>query len=206
MSTEFTGVGSAPEGVREAILRAALTEFEAKGFHAASMRAIADRANVSPAAAYRHFDSKQAILMSIVEQTLIDLLTKLRPAASTELQPIDRLSLAVELLVQFHTERKSESFVGNSELRSLTAENRERIVKFRDQVEAVFREIFESGVQSGEFTTSHPKEAARAVLAMSTSVANWYEPSGDLTSDDIATRYAAMARSLAQPNKVPANR
>lgn len=55
---------------RERILAAARTCFVESGFHAASMASIAETAGMSPGLIYRYFDSKNAIILSIIEQQL----------------------------------------------------------------------------------------------------------------------------------------
>lgn len=53
---------------REAILRAAVTEFEANGFQATSMDRIADSAQVSKRTVYNHFPSKEILFQAITDE------------------------------------------------------------------------------------------------------------------------------------------
>ncbi len=55
---------------RERILEAARRCFVEHGFHAASMATIAETAQMSPGLIYRYFDSKNAIIVAIIEQQL----------------------------------------------------------------------------------------------------------------------------------------
>lgn len=55
---------------RERILDAARTCFVDKGFHSASMAAIAETAGMSPGLIYRYFENKNAIILAIIEQQL----------------------------------------------------------------------------------------------------------------------------------------
>lgn len=55
---------------RARILAAAKTCFVKHGFHAASMAAIAETAQMSPGLIYRYFDSKSEIILAIIEQQL----------------------------------------------------------------------------------------------------------------------------------------
>jgi AcrR family transcriptional regulator len=55
---------------RERILGAAQACFVESGFHAASMATIAETAGMSPGLIYRYFDSKNAIILAIIEQQL----------------------------------------------------------------------------------------------------------------------------------------
>jgi AcrR family transcriptional regulator len=55
---------------RERILCAAQACFVEYGFHGASMANIADRAEMSPGLIYRYFDSKNAIILAIIDKQL----------------------------------------------------------------------------------------------------------------------------------------
>src|SRR5881275_1301446 len=56
------------------ILEAALDTFAAKGYHGATIREIAGRANVSVAGLYHHFPSKQRLLERVMADTMDDLI------------------------------------------------------------------------------------------------------------------------------------
>lgn len=55
---------------RERILAAAQSCFVQSGFHAASMAMIAETAGMSPGLIYRYFESKNSIILAIIEQQL----------------------------------------------------------------------------------------------------------------------------------------
>lgn len=79
------------EAQRSRILAAARTCFVEHGFHAASMANIAKTAGMSQGLIYRYFDSKNAIILAIIEQQLEDAradIAELGPAA--DLVPIFR--------------------------------------------------------------------------------------------------------------------
>jgi AcrR family transcriptional regulator len=58
------------EAQRERILEAAQQCFIADGFHAATMATIAERAGMSAGLIYRYFESKDAIVLSIIDREL----------------------------------------------------------------------------------------------------------------------------------------
>jgi len=62
--------GARAEAQRTRILRAARQCFVEKGFHAASMAAIAQAADMSPGLIYRYFKSKSEIILAIIEDQL----------------------------------------------------------------------------------------------------------------------------------------
>jgi hypothetical protein len=98
--------------------------------------------------------------------------------------------------VRLHTERQSESFIGNTELRSLAPADRDHIVAMRDQVTEAFRAPIMAGARRGTFRCRYPHEATLAILTMCTAVASWYRVGGPESSESLSERFAALALSL----------
>ncbi|GHF91171.1 TetR/AcrR family transcriptional regulator [Streptomyces filamentosus] len=66
---------------RRAIIDAALAEFLAEGYSAASMEAITSRSGVSKATVYKHFGSKERLFLAVVGGVL--------PTTYAELEPVN---------------------------------------------------------------------------------------------------------------------
>ncbi len=73
----------APEK-RERILQTAISEFAAKGFNATSINIIAEKAGVSVGGLYRYFDSKEALLMTVLDYGYALLETELNHIVDSE--------------------------------------------------------------------------------------------------------------------------
>lgn len=185
---------------QEAVLQVALSCFVEQGFHGTSMRDIAGRAGTSIAAIYYHFPSKAALLRAIMTRVTEDLIAVLQQARTAARGRDDDaaalLAALVRAYVRFHTERREEAFVGNSELRSLEAEDLTHVIALRDKVSAMFNDAIAAGLRQGAFRCGHPREAGLALMTMCTAVASWYRPGGPATSEDIADRYAALSLSM----------
>jgi AcrR family transcriptional regulator len=80
--------GKKSEETRARILKAALAVFRERGFERATMREIAEAAEVATGAAYYYFDSKDALVMAFYEQAQAemraDLETRLTRARTLE--------------------------------------------------------------------------------------------------------------------------
>jgi DNA-binding XRE family transcriptional regulator len=99
------------------VLAGAIKAFVDTGYHGASMRSIAQFANMSVPGVYHHHPSKQDLLVKNLDITMIDLLWRLQRARDGN-NPIERVALVVEALALFHTTRSDLSFIGASEMRS----------------------------------------------------------------------------------------
>ena len=76
--------GSRADAQRDRILCAALKCFIERGFHAASMATIAEVAQMSPGLIYRYFDSKNSIVLAIVQRQLAEKQAAIRQLQSSE--------------------------------------------------------------------------------------------------------------------------
>jgi AcrR family transcriptional regulator/transcriptional regulator with XRE-family HTH domain len=178
------------------VLRAALDEILAIGYHAATVRGIAARAGLSVSGIYHYYASKQHMLVTILDLTMADLLARARAAHEEGRDPVERFCLLVEALVLFHTHRRELGFVGAAEMRSLEPANRARIAELRTvQQRMVDREVAEA-VRLGRFRADHPHEAARAVVTMCTALPTWWRPDGPLSPEQVAAQYVGFARQM----------
>jgi len=184
-------------GGREVVLQAALETFFEQGFHGTSMRTIADRAGTAISHAYYYFPSKADLLRTLMVGVTADLIASL-DSARTEAgsDPAAQLAAIVRAHVRLHTERQAEAFVGNTELRSLTAQDRVAVVALRDHVAAVFKTTIDDGLRCGVFRCAHRDEAVLAIVTMCTAVAGWYRADGPASPEAVADRYADLALNL----------
>ena len=182
---------------RDRILECALEAFCEIGYQATSVRDIAQRSSVSVPGLYHHFSSKYEILLTLIRRVMNDLIVETSKAVQDGgSDPVERLGAAVQAHVKFHTERQQESFLGNTELRSLGPEERTEIVALRDQQQAIFGTLIAEGVAAGRMHAGSVQGATRAIVTMCTAVASWYRPGGSLTSESVADQYRAYALAI----------
>lgn len=181
----------------EEILRAALRCFVQKGFHGTTIRNIAATAGLSVPGLYHHFPSKALLLERLIDDTMDDLIETTEAAVEAAgPAPSDRFDAAVTAHVRYHCERPEESFIGNSELRSLSPKVRKRIISKRDRQQRIFDAVIQEGMESRLFRVEWPHEASRAIVTMSTAVATWYSREGPLSPEEIVAIYRDLARKM----------
>lgn len=177
-------------------LAGALSSFLELGYHGASMRTIAERANLSVPGLYHYYASKQEMLVAVLDLTMSDLLARSHAARSEGEGPVERFALLVECLALVHTHRRELAFVGASEMRSLEPEARERVAAVRREQQRMVDVEVEEAVRSGAFATSQPHEAARAVVTMCTALAQWFRDNGPASAEQVAAQYVDFALDL----------
>jgi AcrR family transcriptional regulator len=141
---------------RKAILDAAEEVFAEHGFHGARIQDIAARARIAVGTVYNHFAQKDDVLKALLEERSDELLSELRPRADDALAFRDRLEACVSRTLAY-VERHRPFFAIASEHglfaagtaapgARLVARPADKVAKFR----AVFRELVEAGIASGD--------------------------------------------------------
>jgi AcrR family transcriptional regulator len=181
----------------EQMLLAALACFVEKGFHGTTVRSIAARGGLSVPGLYHHFPSKTALLERVIDDTMDDLISLTEAAlAAAGSGVIERFDAVVTAHVRFHCERPEESFIGNSELRSLSPAARERTIGKRDRQQHIFDTVVAEGVAAGVFDIEPHREASRAIVTMCTAVATWYRRGGPRPAQELVEIYRQLARNI----------
>lgn len=181
-----------------AILNAAVRVFGSRGYHGTSVRDIAEAAGVSPGSLYNHFASKHDLLVVILERGLDNLVAASEDALyEASPDPVSRLRALVRTHVHSHAVSRVESYIGNSELRSLTRDARALIVSKRDTQQRMFDRVVRDGAQQGVFTTDDPVMASRYIVTACTAVATWYRPGGDVSIEALVRKYQQLSLSCA---------
>lgn len=187
-----------------AIMRSARDIFAERGYHGASIRDIAKGAGLSLSVLYYYYSSKQELLNALLDETLGDYLRGCeKELAAAGDDPAARLAAFVRATVDYRVRRQVESHLALREMRHLEPELLEKFVERRDRVPRLLREVIDDGVARGVFATPHPDEAQRAILAMCNAIAQWYQPSGDLTVHDLVERYERFALNLVEHRPAP---
>lgn len=179
------------------ILDAAIAVMAEHGYHGTSVRDIAVRAGVSPAALYHHFASKQQLLATIMERGIEALLQRTRAALDAAGEdPVERLRALVEVQTLFHLEDQRGTLLGTSELRALQEPVLGAHRGKRLEQQRLFDATVADGVARGVFRTPLPGEAARAIVVMCTGVAGWFSATGPLGRHEVVARYQRLALDM----------
>ena len=177
---------------RDEILDAAAQIFREKGFHAASMQDIAQAVNLQKASLYHHVNSKQEILVAILDRALDLLIERMEAVMAEPLPPDEMLRQAMCTYLQAMLEHRDLAAVLLLEHRSLKDEYQARHIPRRDRFERLWRDLIQSGLDAGLFCCMDAVLTVRALLGVMNWTITWYRPDGSLTSDEIATQFSNL--------------
>lgn len=182
-----------------AIIEAARREFSERGYGAASIRDIAQRAGVSLSALYYYHKGKQELLVAILDDGMDAYFSACEAASAGAGEgPAEQLEALVAATVRFRTEHPVKSSIVLTEGRSLEPDHVERYRRSEARASQQFRDVVERGVADGVFGTPYPDDARRAVIAMCNAIAQWYRPGGPVGVDDLVERYVSLALTVVE--------
>ncbi|WP_430334373.1 TetR/AcrR family transcriptional regulator [Rhodococcus sp. ACT016] len=213
MTKLSTGVGEGADGPTDwrsverleltPILSAALDAFYESGFHGASVREIARRVGVTVPSLYYHHQSKEGLLIALLELSISDLRSRALAAnAAGDGDPVQRLANVIFTIVLQMTNRARLAAL-EGEARYLGPENWERYRAVRKGVEGLVLDIVRDGNSAEEFDVEDPAETTRAVLGMCQVIPRWYHAEGMHSPEVVAQKYVNIALKMVGATRVP---
>jgi len=177
------------ECTKAKIINEAAYLFRKKGYAASTLREIAKRCGIEGGSIYFHFGSKQEILFTIMEEVMDQLTSQVNEGLAAESDPLEKLRTAIATHIKYHIEKLDKTYAADSDIRSLTNENYNLIIKKRRTYENIFVKILEEGVEKGIFRKSDVKMTTFSILQMCTGVSYWFKKDEILSIDEITERY-----------------
>lgn len=177
---------------REKILEAAAQIFSQKGYHATSMSDIAGAVNLQKASLYHHVNSKQEILLSLLDKALDLVISKIGDVVALSIPADEKLRLAMRTYLETLTEQRELSAILLLEHRSLDPELHARHIPRRDRFEHLWRDLLQAGIEEGKFRVEDVPLATRALLGVMNWVVTWYQRGGVLTVAEISDQYTDL--------------
>ncbi len=156
-----------PPDVRRAqILEAAAAVWAEKGYHAARVDDIADRAGLSKGAVYHHFESKLDIFTAVAEKMMTELTMMVNAAVAARISVAETLAFLVRASEQMVS---SEGMLhGFFDLYTVSLHEESLRQRMRAQYEAMIQAVtalLEGGVAAGEL---RPDAADAATVFLTT--------------------------------------
>jgi TetR/AcrR family transcriptional regulator, cholesterol catabolism regulator len=177
---------------RDDILDAAAQVFRQKGFHGASMSAIAEAVNLQKASLYHHVSSKQEILLALLDRALGMLTDHISSITSQPIPADQKLRQMIRAYLSGLADNADLTTVLLFEHRSLDKKSHLRHVPQRDKFEKLWRDVVDDGVHSGIFACSDSGVAVRALMGVMNWTLTWYRPEGGKSIEKIADEYADL--------------
>jgi AcrR family transcriptional regulator len=179
-------------GPRDLIFDAATRLFGERGYTGTTMRDIARAVGILPGSLYAHIESKDAVLLEIIEggvdrfNAAADRVDRQRLPAGEALHAVIREHLRIV------AENPQRTLVVFHQWRYLEEPHRSRLRTKRRHYEEFFTHTVRAGVVDEDFDAGlDVKVAVLGVLGALNWTPEWYSPDGPATPDQIADSLAA---------------
>ena len=185
------------DGTLRRLQEVALTCFGERGYHGVSIRDLARAAGIQPSSIYAHVRSKEELLFGI---SMLGHVTQRDAADAAVLvagpEPVDQLRAYVQAHVHMHATYRMLARVCNRELAALSPEHEQQVRAVRETSVRLLQGVLARGERLGVFELADPYLVAAAIGAMGIRVAEWWQPGGNHTADEVADVYAELAVKL----------
>lgn len=176
------------ENKRDAVLHAAASLFNERGYHGTSLELVAEKLEITRPTVYYYFKNKDEILFECVRIAL-EMIEQAAKAVTAR-----GGSAAEQLIAVMHkyAEVMMMEFgmclvrVGDG---PLVPESRAKLRKLQANIDHKLRELIAQGVRQKAFAPCDPKLAAFAIGGALNSIARWYKPDGPLSPAEIADSF-----------------
>ena len=122
------------ENIQAGILSKAAELFAAQGYERSSISDLVEVCGLSRGALYHYFDSKEAILYSMLHTHVAGMLDRLREVDAKGGAPLDRLASLVETIVSINAASQCEQAILLNDLGSLSADEQAEIKGLQQQI------------------------------------------------------------------------
>jgi TetR/AcrR family fatty acid metabolism transcriptional regulator len=160
---------------RDAILRAAIETFAARGFFNAQVADVARSAGVAAGTVYLYFRGKDDLLISIFERTMTDAIAAGRESVAAKRDAVERLREIARLHFERLGRDRNLAIVFQVELRQSTKFMERFSATYLRQYLGVIRDVIAEGQAEGTFrATVNPTLAAKMFFgALDEMATNW---------------------------------
>jgi TetR/AcrR family transcriptional regulator, cholesterol catabolism regulator len=188
----------------EDIVSAAAKVFRTKGYHAATVRDIADEVGILKGSLYHHFESKEELLYLVVKEPIAQMYRTIAEIAAADLHPTEKLRRAISAHLQAFDRHYPHLFVYLREREAVKRRFREMIGFSPKEYEHCWQQILREGVDIGEFRADLDIQVASyGLLGMLNWLYKWYDPQGRLSVQEVAEQFTALALAGLAVNEPP---
>ncbi|MQA78832.1 MAG: TetR family transcriptional regulator [Streptosporangiales bacterium] len=185
------GHGPGYEVKRQEIIDVAAVLFARKGYAATGIAEIGTAAGLAKGALYYYIGSKENLLVEIQSRVLTPLLQAARPLATLDEDPVLRLRLVSEVLLDNIFRRLDHIWVYEHDYRQVTGDSRGRLLRQRRQFEQLVTGLLVEAMDAGAFRRMDPRLTVLQFLNMHNHTYQWLRPNGPWDAAFLSRQYCA---------------
>jgi AcrR family transcriptional regulator len=172
--------------IREGILKSAARLFAAKGYPSTSIVDLAQACHSSRGALYHYFESKEQILLAILETHLETVLSELRAIGSPRQDANENLRALVRRLMLLNSQNQAEQITLLNETNQLDEAARARIAGQQREIVDLFVAALSRLDGHERMAPGRRKAYGMMLLGALNYTYAWYDPQGPVTPEAYA--------------------
>lgn len=173
---------------RQRLLDTAIELFSKNGFKGTSIRDIAKSSGMTNSNLYYYFGNKDGIVLAILEEASKTFIGKLREAARSDLEPIERFKALVNAHLDEVEEQRKEARVFFLDKGDLPAAGTDAHKQFQKDVLNLYRQELESLRTAGYITHDDLTNLAFNILGVLNWHFRWYKTGSGVPLDKAKDR------------------
>ncbi len=180
------------------ILTAATKLLSQQGFQKMLITDLAKEAGVSVGTIYQYVNTKEDILLLVVND-IIESYRREVPAAMEDVEdPVERLAAGFRAYCMVVDAHRTAALLAYQETKSISKEGRERLMQLEVETNSYFSGCIEDGMKSGKFATVEPAavSATLTMLAHMWALKHWYLNSLFDVTSYVDSQLSFIVRSL----------
>lgn len=191
-TTRRRSTGS-PTGLarKELILRSAAKVFAAKGFSSATVRDIADEADILSGSLYYYFDSKEAIVEEVLVEYLDEMIRGYHAAVAQAETPTEALEQLIAQALRGLVDNREQVTILQNDWHYVRP--MKGIAERQQIVEKVWLETIQQGIDAGALRDDFDARMLyRTVMGAIQAVIRWFDPRGEVGIDTVIAVQTAI--------------
>ncbi len=182
-----------PQSAKGKLMRAAAHLFKNKGYERTTVRELGAAVGIQSGSLFHHFKSKEAILLGVMEETIIINMARMLDALSHATDSSSKLLALIRCeLTSVHTDTGEAMSVLVYEWRSLKPEKQAHILQLRNEYENLWQAAIQEGAEAGVIKQD-PFILRRLLAGAIGWSTTWYRPDGDLSLEELAKQTLMLA-------------
>lgn len=190
------GRGRRPRGTEsgrrwQEVVDTAAGVFYRSGYESASVNDVAKALGITKGSLYHYVQSKEDLLYAILREMHVLNRDNLRRATESEGTPLARLRSYFVSHVRTNIDYLEKSSLIYRELQHLSARRRRDIVRLRDDVEFLVRQMLTDGIEERSICPLlDPHLASIEMFSTANAIYQWYQPAGPHSPAEVADSVA----------------
>lgn len=185
---------------REAVLRAAVRMFNARGFHATSLDDVAASLGISKPTIYHYLGNKEQVLIECVTRGLEPLRMAAEAAKDEPGSGLDRLRRFLLHYAQINMDDFGRCVVRTGD-EALSPEAAAQFRARKRDIDLALRGLIEAGIADGSIAPVDVKMAAFTLAGALNWPARWHDPAGPKPADEIAASLVEIVTGGLAPRR-----